>query len=457
WNLDLSVLYTNSSAVAESDSGSFATQAKLGTDIWVLDSIFEGALFESSGGMAKLAVGSQYRLEKFTAMSSTSFDGRENIDRDISAVFAELFVPLVGKGNEQWSARELELTIAARYEEYSDLGYSANPKLGLLWSPVEGVKFRSTYSRSFRAPLLFDLSETTNPTGSTIYLVPDPFAGSASTPALLLAGNNPDLKAERATNWTLGADFTPSLWPDLQVSLTYFDIDYTDQIQKVISPAEAGNALSERAYESIVTRSPDLELINFWASQPNFRNPMGLSLEDIDVLVDNRLHNILSVRERGLDFEINHWTNSVFGEFIFQIGGTYLLDLNSQLTDTAESVELLNTPYNPVDLKLRNSVVWNLNDFTANLAIYYVDSYKDKRNLEYERTISSWTTVDLNVRYNMDWSSASWLNNTTFSLSVSNLFDRQPPFVANSQGYNFDATNASAMGRRISIDIRKQW
>ncbi len=457
WNLDLSVLYTNSSSVAKNQNDSFVTQTKLGTDVRVLDSIFEGEVFESGGGMARLAVGGQYRLEKFTAMSSTSFDGRENIDRDLSAVFAELFVPLVGKGNEQWGARELELTIAARYEDYSKLGNSANPKLGLLWSPVEGVKFRSTYSRSFRAPLLFDMSEITNPVGSTIYMVPDPLAGSASTPALLLTGNNPDLQAERATSWTLGADFKPPLWPGLQVSLTYFDIVYTDQIQKAIAPAEAGNALSEKAYESIVTRNPDFELINFWASQPNFRNPMGLSLEDVDVLIDNRLYNILSVRERGLDFEINHWINSVFGEFIFQIGGTYLLNLSSQLTDTAGSVELLNTPYNPVDLKLRNSVVWNLNDITASLAVYYVDSYKDKRNLEYERTISSWTTVDLNVRYNRGWSAASWLNNTTFSLSVSNLFDRQPPFVANSLGYNFDATNASAMGRRISVDIRKQW
>ncbi len=456
WNLDSSVLYTSSSAVAESDSGSFSTQAKLGTDIWVLDSIFEGEVFESSGGMAKLAVGGQYRLEKFTA-SSVLLDGRENIDRDISAVFAELYVPLVGKGNEQWGVRKLELTIAGRYEEYSDLGHSANPKLGLLWSPAEGVKFRSTYSRSFRAPLLYHLSEVTNPVGSSIYLVPDPLADSALTPALLLAGNNPELQAERATSWTLGADITPSLLPSLQVSLTYFNIDYADQIQKVISPAEGGNVLSEKAYESFVTRSPDVELINFWASQPNFRNPLDIGLEDIEVLVDNRLYNILSVRERGLDFEINHWINSVFGEFIFQIGGTYLLNLNSQLTDTAESVELLNTPYNPVDLKLRNSVVWNLNDITASLAIYYVDSYKDKRDLEYESTIPSWTTVDLNVRYNMDWRAASWLNNTTFSLSVSNLFDRQPPFVANSLGYNFDAANASAMGRRISIDISKRW
>lgn len=47
------------------------------------------------------------------------------------------------------------------------------------------------------------------------------------------------------------------------------------------------------------------------------------------------------------------------------------------------------------------------------------------------------------------------------SLAASNLFDKAPPYAKSpglvGQGINFDSTNASAMGRQISLTVTKAW
>ena len=105
---------------------------------------------------------------------------------------------------------------------------------------------------------------------------------------------------------------------------------------------------------------------------------------------------------------------------------------------------------------MRNSVSWSRDNVSASLMINYVDSYRNNR-LGQEADIESLTTADLTFRYNTGELYGDWLNNTVLSVNVLNLLNQDPPFVANSTGLNFDATNASALGRFISIGLSKQW
>ncbi len=63
-------------------------------------------------------------------------------------------MPLVGEGNAMPGVRSLNVDVAGRYDEYSDVGITRNPKIGIDWSPVEDMKLRASYGTSFRAPTI---------------------------------------------------------------------------------------------------------------------------------------------------------------------------------------------------------------------------------------------------------------------------------------------------------------
>src|SRR5690606_16364279 len=114
--------------------------------------------------------------------------------------YGEIFLPLVGGQNAGPWARRLELSVAARYDHYDDAGSSSNPKFGLLWSPVAGFNLRGTYSTSYRAPLLIQMTE--EPLFFT-FPIPDPGAPDGVTTTLLnqTIGNR-SLKPEESESFS---------------------------------------------------------------------------------------------------------------------------------------------------------------------------------------------------------------------------------------------------------------
>ncbi len=53
------------------------------------------------------------------------------------------------------------------------------------------------------------------------------------------------------------------------------------------------------------------------------------------------------------------------------------------------------------------------------------------------------------------WS--AWLNNTTISLGMQNVFDFDPPFVAGALGNNYDSSLASIKGRFWYVQLKKRF
>jgi outer membrane receptor protein involved in Fe transport len=51
----------------------------------------------------------------------------------------------------------------------------------------------------------------------------------------------------------------------------------------------------------------------------------------------------------------------------------------------------------------------------------------------------------------------AWLNNTTFTLGVQNVFDFDPPFVAGAFGNNFDNSLANIKGRFWYVQLKKRF
>jgi outer membrane receptor protein involved in Fe transport len=68
-------------------------------------------------------------------------------------------VPLVTPDMNIPLVRRIDVQLAGRYENYSDFGSVAKPKIAFAWDVVDGVRFRGSWQKGFRAPNL----ETTNP------------------------------------------------------------------------------------------------------------------------------------------------------------------------------------------------------------------------------------------------------------------------------------------------------
>src|SRR6202035_4248697 len=173
-------------------------------------------------------VGTGYRKEKFYVRGSATEDG----NRNVFDAYAESSLPLVGPENAITGIRALQLDASVRTEHYSDFGGTTNPKLGLTWTVSPDLNFRGSWGKSFKAPTLY---QRYAPVDAFVFGLPDPVSPTGSTLSVLALGGHPGLGPERSNAYTLGLDFTPQELKGLTVSLTYFNIDFTDRIQIVNS------------------------------------------------------------------------------------------------------------------------------------------------------------------------------------------------------------------------------
>jgi iron complex outermembrane recepter protein len=432
--------------------GTVAGDQSFNTQVSSVDVKLDGPLWSLPAGPIRFALGAQYRRESFfdNQAEATTVD----LSRHITAEFVEFRVPLVGPNAGAQGTNRLELSLAERSEHYSDFGSTNNPQVGMVWVPLESVKFRSTYGTSFKAPLLSDL----NPVPKYPYAFPifDPKTGS-NTDTIYVFGGNSNLKPEKATTWTVGFDIHPL--PGFQVSTTFYDIRIKDRIVDPSTNINLDDALRLEAVlgPSIVQRHPPLSLVQSLAALPGYYSD-GIPLADITALVDSRLHNLSLVSTDGIDLSVAYKTSVAGGQFETGVDGTYILSFKDQFTATSPAVAILDTPYNPVNLRLRGRVMWTGGSLKAATFLNYVNSYTDNRS-EQSASIASWTTADLTVGYQFDRRNGA-LDGTSLQIGVTNVTNAAPPFVKNlSTQYpiNFDGANANALGRVYSIQLAKHW
>ncbi|HYM35459.1 MAG TPA: TonB-dependent receptor, partial [Steroidobacteraceae bacterium] len=115
-----------------------------------------GSLFHLPGGDVRIAAGYEGQRMAVALGLARGNPGTaivyRNFDRNVDSEYAELLIPVVGSANAITAVNRLEFTAAVRYDKYSDVGTTTNPKFGLNWSPVESLKMRGSYGTSFRAP-----------------------------------------------------------------------------------------------------------------------------------------------------------------------------------------------------------------------------------------------------------------------------------------------------------------
>ncbi|HEY2707195.1 MAG TPA: TonB-dependent receptor [Caulobacteraceae bacterium] len=428
------------------------------SQVATFDTKVDGTLFTLPGGDWKLAVGGQVRQESFQERNeseaskdtpTTTLTGPD--ERLVLAAFGELRAPIVGPDNAVPGIERLEFSVAGRVEQYPNFGIAANPKLGLLWSPLTGVKARATWGTSFRAP---ELTELFQPSAIGPDILPK---GGTSEIVLLLTGGNRNLKPETASSWTAGVDLTPPQIPGLTLSATWFDIRFTNQIGVPVAQ-NLNNALNSPAYASFITaldptNAADLAKVAALLAASTSPNASLFPPSAYAFIVNGEEVNTGGLLERGLDLS---------GGYDLRLGdedrltlsaeGTLLFDYVQQVTPNSVPNSLLNTGGEPASLRGRASAAWTRGPVQATLSVNYVGGYRD---IVLDRAVASWTTADLQILWRP--TNIRALTKTSLALNILNIADSSPPFYETPLGTGYDPANANPLGRVVSLQLIKRW
>jgi iron complex outermembrane receptor protein len=429
----------------------------------------DGPVFSLPGGTARAALGVGTRREEMYGLTYAGAVGGDYTSnpysslgkRDDHSLFGELFLPLVGEANQVPGVKKLDLSVAARYDKYSDVGNTTNPKIGANWTAVDGIKFRLSAGRSFHAPSLADATTAIDTRAIRYGCIPGNYIGcdnaTTSDYTVLLAGGN-KLKPEKANTYNVGLDIGPELLGGAKLSLTYFQVDYKDVITY---PTFGPVTNSIAAYDPYRIVRPEGATDAEWAAiiaplLEGLRHD-GLVYPDVGLplaVYDLRRQNFANEKIQGIDFNLDYKLRSKLGQWNFNLSGTHLIKFEQNVPGIAAPIVLLGTNY-AVQNKVRGQVGLGAGNFTGSVAINHVGSFNNTGVTPVQK-VSSFNTVDSHLAW--AFKDSGFLKDTTLAIDVSNIFDRNPPvFYTAGAVLGFDGNTANPLGRVISASLSKRW
>ena len=397
-------------------------------------------IYQLPAGAVGFAVGTEFRHDKAEysvnrelasqAQSSGYADAQDQAgSRNIAAVYSELSVPL---------HKQLELSLAARYDHYNDVGGSFNPKVGLRWQPSKQVLLRTSYNTGFRAPTLYDLHGPATSTftgnsyddpvlcpGGTVVAGANPNV-ACSQQQYIRSGGNENLKPEKSKTFSAGIVFEPV--SSVTMSLDYFNIKIRDKIGTVAEQTLFDNY---EKYQSAFVYSAD-----------------GKTLQYVNAVLDN----LGEVHTSGIDTSFT-WRlpRSDYGNFTFQFDGSWVHSYKYQNETGGEYIENVGVyaDNNPVFRWKHNaSLTWALGKWSANLSNKFMSGYRDQNYVDagYEQNVKAYSTFSLSGAY------SGW-KNTDITVGVKNLFDKNPPFTNQGTVFQtgYDPRYTDPLGRTLYV------
>jgi iron complex outermembrane receptor protein len=436
-----------------------------------LRAIADGTLFTGPGGDVKMAIGAEFTKEGYdirkglTVASQHNKLPRFNLSRNVKSVFGEVVAPVFGSNG----GASLTLSASGRYDDYSDVGGTFNPKFGATFKPIDWISIRGAWGKSFVAPSLAD-SAVADPTdarfvsGATVSFLAPPqvLAANGFPPVasnqniLILLGANPGLKPQKATTWSLGMDVDPPFAPGLRLSGTYYNITYKDIITQVpfVNQAVYFSTYAPQSF----TLNPTLAQINeALADDPDGAGtppcaPLPTCVYGIE---DVRKQNLSGFKQSGIDFAASYATATGFGGVDFNVGGTYILTragaptagaaFKSEL-DTFNSRLKVRTTLGADVGQLRGQATWN---FSQGFDV-------PPSGLANQTHVGDFNTVDLYFKY--DFNQEGMFNDLELNLTVTNVFDQDPPvYYGGGISSRLGFANGNTFGRLVQVGFKKKF
>ena len=417
----------------------------------------DGPLFALPGGQVRAAVG--YEGQRLTVASlqilgtvTAKTGNARYFARGVNSFYGELLIPLVGPDNALPGIRALELNVAGRHDDYSDVGSTTNPKVGVNWSPVEGLQFHGSWGESFRAPTIAQIYGNSN--NLFIQNYSDPTCGGCLRQGVARSGGNLNLKPETARTYSLGGDWTPSFLPDAHFSLTWFDIKYENQVTAFLADLSVLQREVQFAGTGVITRNPSAAFIAQQIAETRYT---GTPLPNpVLVFVDGRSANTGVSLSKGFDFQASYrLATADWGTFFFAANGTRFTKYLTAITPASPLIDNENVIFNPLKLRARYGVRWTKGSWTADTFANYQNSYTNNLANPVQK-VKATTTFDARLAYNIG-ERFDMAGDLTVAIDARNLFDKDPPYVNIAQSANggggFDPTLHSPVGRVIAVSL----
>ena len=419
------------------------------TQLDVFNANVSGILFDLPAGPVGSAFGVEYRDEglDFTPDSSRfvgAATGGQVLPTsgtyDVTSLYAEFNLPLL----DSESIGELDFSLGARYDDYSTVGSNTTLQGNLVYRPTDSLLLRATYAEVFREPgviALFSGRQNSSPIAydpcgpenfnnlpasqQAVCLaqgVPEGGGPQTDTQLILLLGGNPNLQTEKGETITVGLTWSPDFLQGLTTTLDWWRISLdegfsTNNLSETIQIClNTGNVNSQQC--SLVQRRSDGSILRVVGTTQNTAN----------------------IAVKGVDFSTNYVFGTDYGKFNLGFSYTRLIDNQQQNFAGARNEEFAGR-YSGAALnedRAKLTAIWSYGDWTVNYSLdYYSDLDADlqlfnpvldlvENGGDFETAtqhIGSQSYSDLTVSYAVPW------QETTVSVGINNLFDRDPPFI----------------------------
>jgi iron complex outermembrane receptor protein len=421
--------------------------------IWDVSANVTGGLFDLPGGPLAIAIGAEHRDQsgRFdpdpivaaglgSDIPALPTRGHYNVDD----VYAELRAPLLA---DTPFFQRLDLSLAARYSDYSASGSKTTFKGGVDWKPVRDLLLRGSWSQGFRAPTIGELfgtpsrfdQEIVDPCSAVGGQIPAavranciahgvPANGSyvQANPQLpVITGGNINLKAETSESWGFGAVYNPSWAKRFSLQADYFHFKVDGAIQAIDAEvllgrcAATGDAFSCAA----ITRTASGAVAQI----------RGL------------LQNIASVETDGIDTTLNFRSGDTgAGKFGFFWTSTFLFNYAVTVPATAGTTRIKRegteqgSPDQAFPKFKSNAVLdWSLGEFAASLTGRYIAGVTEDNG----NRMKSRLYTDIQLRWE-----GEGLGGFGFAIGANNLFNVAPPPCFTCGLNNMDPTTYDVPG-----------
>jgi iron complex outermembrane receptor protein len=422
------------------------------TSITSVDGRATKELMPMRGGPLALAVGAEFREERFQFSPSQSYQIGDvagfggNIlpvdrKRNVASVYAEMAIPLL---------RNFEADVGVRFDNYQVIGSTTNPKISLRYQPTTEFLVRASVGTGFRAPSLTDLytaqatSVTANGTRDPIRC-PNPAVGlpaDCNNQFPTITGGNPNLTPEKSVSSTLGILFEPT--KDLSIGVDAYWIRLKDSI--IVGGLNfafiLANAQNATTYSSFILRGP-----------PD-GNASGVG--PITGVIQTT-SNLFRVKVSGWDVDLKFRPmNNENGKVVMRLDGSYVAQFKRENADGTWSnqVDLEITAGGGVIPAWRHvaSIAYEKGPWVATAFQNYQKGYHDITSnfaavgftAPTPRRVSSYETYDAQVMF-------TGFRNLQLALGVKNLFDKDPPYTNGGGQFaaGYDIAYADVRGRFV--------
>jgi len=321
----------------------------------------------------EIGYSNQYDAASEAGLVGGSAGNSSDGSRDFTSVFFEWMLP-VTEGSE--------LSVAGRYDNYSDFGNAFSPSVSYNINVTDTLALRARWGQGFKAPALNDLY------GPETFSAEDAYDPVTDTDRQFdtYISTNPNLDAEESESYSLGMN-----WEFVEghsIDLAYYHVEVTD----------------------IITTPSTQSLIYADVAGVQF-DPTGSRVERLGVggnidAVYTFAENGGDLEVTGIDFQLASSFDTGAGIFDARLFWSHQLEYMQNAYFRGGVQDTAGFNMQPQD-RAQGSLIWSMNDMALDLIVNYIGPHSEEDNVNADTGVlttsstdlDSWTTANVAFRY----------------------------------------------------------